>query len=129
MSVKEWLILYVKHKDLVKRSLVEVKDAGDHVAFLFKDGVVLGYPMETLGLPEGVPGKAIIACLHTPGNVETLIKRWKEFSAHPDLTIILTNPDRNEKVIIHTRTHESVSDGSVEAGIRTMALQAPYASE
>lgn len=126
MNIREWLVLYIKHKDLVKRALVSVEEKPDHVVFNFKDGVVLGYARDALDLPKGVSGKAIIACLHTPANVEALIKQWKEFSSHPDLTVILANPARNEKVIIHTRTHDSVSDGDIALGIKALAEGVPY---
>lgn len=126
MNIREWLILYIKHKDLVKRSLVSIGENGDHITFSFKDGPVIGYAMETLTVPRDVTGKSIIACLHTPSNVDVLVKRWKEFASHPDLTVILANPVRNEKVIIHTRTHDSVSDGDVGNGIRSMAGEVPY---
>lgn len=126
MNIREWLVLYVKHKDIVKRSLVKVEESKEHVIFTFKDGVMSGYPLEQLEVPKGLKGKAIIACLHTRDNVDFLIRHWKEFAAHAELTVILANPVKNEKIIIHTQTHDSVSEGNVELGIRTMAESVPF---
>jgi S-adenosylhomocysteine hydrolase len=126
MNIREWLVLYVKHKDIVKRSLVKVEDGKDHVTFTFKDGVVLGYAMEHLEAPKQIKGRAIIACLHTKQNIDFLIAHWKDFAAHAELTVILANPEKNEKIIIHTQTHDSVSEGNVELGIRTMAESVPF---
>lgn len=126
MDLREWTVLYVRHKDMMARKLVSHQDAGDTIRFEFKDHILTAHVMERLAVPA-IEGRALIVTLHTKENVDALIRQWKEFAKHPGLTVIFVNLKRNEKWLIHPHTHESISDGKIEQGIRTLADGVTYA--
>lgn len=125
MNLSEWAIVYVKHKDLVARKLQDHKVDGEKILFTFSDRVLTAYAMEKLSVPK-IQGKTFIFALQTKENIELLLKHWKEFSEQKELTMIFVNPQKNEKWLVNPHTHESISEGNVELGIRTMAGEVSF---
>lgn len=120
MDLREWTVLYVKHKDLYARKLVDHKEEKDRLVFTFKDHTLHAYAMEKLAVPQ-VVGKTLLVTLNTPQNLDLLIKQWKEFSKLAGLTVVFANPAKNEKWLIVPHTHHQIADENLEMGIRSMA--------
>jgi hypothetical protein len=125
MDLREWAKLYVQHKDVIARRLQRTEEEGDHLLFTFKDSLLTAYPMEQLSLPH-LEEKSLIVTLHTKANVDTLLKRWKEFAAVKALTIVFVNLGSNEKWLINPHTHHMIADTNLEQGIRSIADNVPY---
>lgn len=120
MDLREWTILYVKHKDLLTRQLIGHKEEKDRLVFEFKDHKMHSYAMEKLAIPK-VEGKTLVTTLQDKENIDFLIKYWKEFSRLKGLTIVFVNPAKNEKWFIVPHTHSQIADVNIEMGIRSMA--------
>jgi hypothetical protein len=121
MELREWTVLYVKHKDIFARKLQRVEEKPDKLTFHFKDHAMHAYAMETLSLPPEMDGKTLIVTLHTKKNMESLIKNWNDFSEHAHLTIVFVNPHKNEKWFIIPHTHSQIADPDVALGIKSLA--------
>lgn len=124
MDLAEWTVLYVKHKDILKRDLREVRREDGRIRFVFESGDVEAYIWDRLREPDG-SGKRLISTLQTRENVEFLLSHWDAFCSD-GLTVVFANPEKNEKWVIVPSTHHSIADGNVEPGIRAMAEGIPY---
>jgi hypothetical protein len=129
MDLREWTVLYVKHKDLFARKLQGYKEVngkeGEKIVFAFKDHELHAYAMESLMAPPKATGKTLVTTLNTAENQQTLIRRWDDFAAIPHLTIVFVNPQKNEKWFIMPHTHAMISDPNIELGIRSLAENVP----
>ncbi len=125
MDLVEWTVLYVKHKDVLTKKIVDVKNEKDHFLFTYKDGPVKVYALEKLNVPA-INTKAIIATLQTKENVDFLIKHWKEFSSHQGLTMVFVNLKTQEKWLIHPHTHSQISEAKFELGVKSLASSVSY---
>ena len=121
MELREWTILYVKHKDLFARKLKDYKDEGEKLVFNFKDHTMHAYAMEQLAVPKAIEGKTLLTTLHTKENMMFLIKNWNQFAKHAHLTIVFVNPATNEKWFIIPHTHAQIADPNIEMGIKSLA--------
>ncbi|MDD9954483.1 MAG: hypothetical protein OXR66_09210 [Candidatus Woesearchaeota archaeon] len=113
MKLTEWLVLYVRHKDMLDKKLVDHKEDGNMITFTYKDRNVVGIVQEQLEVVE-IKGESVIATLHTKENVEYLANHWEQFTKHNDLTIIFAHPGRNEKLVIKPKTHATISENVVQ---------------
>ncbi len=125
MDIHEWIITYVKHKDVLTRKLLSVEDKKDHVLFKYKDNEMTGYAYNELQIPKG-KGKILIATLQKKENIDFLVKHWKDFSSHEQLTIVFVNMNNNEKWLLHPYTHARIAEEKAEPGIRSMADAVTY---
>jgi hypothetical protein len=128
INLTDWTVLYVKHRDVIAKKLVDVKQEKDHITFTYKDGVTVGYALEKLAVPalNTKQNKAIITTLQTKENVDFLIKHWKDFSSHNGLTMIFVNLKTNEKWLIHPHTHSQIAEAKFEPGVRSLADSISY---
>jgi hypothetical protein len=120
MNLREWTILYVKHKDLFARKLKDYKDEGERLVFNFKDHTMHAYAMEQLDIPK-VEGKTLLTTMNSKGNMKFLVDNWNEFSKHAHLTIVFVNPETNEKWFIIPHTHAQIADPNIELGLKSLA--------
>ena len=125
MDLREWTILYVKHKDLLTRKLLGYKEVEGKVVFNFKDHAMHAYAMEKLEVPL-VEGKTLLATLQTPENIKFLLKNWGKFAEHAGLTVVFVNPAKNEKWFIVPYTHAQIADPDIELGIKSLAENVSY---
>ena len=121
MELREWTLLYVKHKDIFARKLQKVEEKPDKLIFHFKDHAMHAYAMESLILPQQVDGKTLITTLNSKKNMELLQKNWYAFAMHAHLTIIFVNPTKNEKWFIIPHTHAMIADPDIALGLKSLA--------
>ena len=125
MDLREWMVLYVRHKDMMARRLTTVKEEDGRIVFMFKEGPLYGYPMERLTFPK-LEGRSLLVTPHTGENVGILLKRWEEFAAAPEVTVVFVNIALNEKWLITPHTHHMVAETNLEQGVRAIADGVPY---
>ena len=121
MDLREWTVLYVKHKDIFARKLQKVEEKPDKLIFHFKDHSMHAYAMESLELPSALDGKTLITTLNTKKNMDMLQKNWEAFSKHAHLTMVFVNPAKNEKWFIIPHTHAMIADPDVALGLKSLA--------
>jgi hypothetical protein len=124
MNLREWMVLYVKHKDLLARKLQSVEEKKDCVVFHFKDHDLVAYAQDRLSLLSA-EGRTLIVTLNTKENIDFMIHHFADFSKHSGITVIFANPELNEKWIIVPHTHSRIVDGDIKQGINTMAESVP----
>jgi hypothetical protein len=120
MTLREWLLLYLRHRDAYARKLQRIEEKGDEIVCAYLDHQVRVYALERLQVPR-VTGKTVVATLQTRENVEFLLKHWGEFERLKELTIIFVNPARNEKWLLKPALHSQISEGKVDQGIWSIA--------
>jgi hypothetical protein len=125
MDLREWTILYIRHKDLYARKLQGHREEQGKLIFTFKDHALHAHAMEELRLPEQLEGKTLLVTLNTEANIAYLISHWKEFSGHAHLTIVFVNPALNEKWFIIPHTHAQIADPNISSGIHSLAENVP----
>jgi hypothetical protein len=125
-NLSEWTIHYVKNKDLTFRKLVKYTENKDSsILFEFKDKKV------TYFITSGLNDKCfdqiknhehkVLVCSNILDNFTYLIKNWKKFSEHRNLSILFVNLKLNEKWIINPHTHNMICEpSSIEPGLRAM---------
>jgi len=125
MDLREWTIIYVKHRDLMTKKLQGYEEKNGKLVFTFKDHHMHAYAVEKLSVPT-IEGKTLLVTLQTKENVEFLLKHWSEYNKHADLTMVFVHPEKNEKWAVIPHTHAQVSDPNFEQGIRSMADSVSY---
>jgi len=126
MELREWTVVYVKHKDLFARKLQSVEEKEGKTIFHFKDHQLHAYAFEELRLPTASSGKTLVVTLNTKENVSYLISHFKEFAKAEHLMVVFANPKLNEKWVIVPHTHGQIADGDITLGIKSMADSVTY---
>jgi len=124
MKLTEWLVLYVRHKDMFDKKLVDQKEDGSQITFTFKDRKMTAHLLDELAVVP-VSGETLVATLHTKENVKFLLDHWPEFSKDKELTLAFVHPGRNEKWIVKPHLHSSITE-NVEQGIWSMSKGVSY---
>lgn len=125
INLAEWTTLYIKHKDVIAKKIVDIKPQKDYTLFTYKDGPVKVYALEKLEVPK-IDSKAVITSLQTKENIDFLIKHWKDFASHQGLTMVFVNLKTQEKWLIHPHTHSQISEAKFELGVRSLADSVTY---
>ncbi len=127
MQLDEWTIQYIKHRDIMTKSLKEYDRSEKGIVFHFKDKDVTAYAVEELSEELlKISGHVLIVCLNKRKNVEFLIKQWDTFSKMEHLKMIFVNLATNDKWIIMPQGHAKIADPeSLKQGIMAMFDQVP----
>ncbi len=64
INLTEWTTLYIKHKDVIAKKIIDVKPQKDHILFTYKDGPTKVFALETLAVPK-IDSRAVITTLQT----------------------------------------------------------------
>ena len=135
MSLAEWTMTFVKHKDIIKQQLVSLQEKNGIVHAVYK-----GDKKHDYFIFEKIPDfKTIedasrksdadanysinVVCYNTSENLKVLIHHWKEFSTHSRLLFYFVNPKSQTDVkwILNPWLHSRISDSdSLETGLKSM---------
>ncbi|MBW3022966.1 hypothetical protein KY308_02595 [Candidatus Woesearchaeota archaeon] len=127
--LKEWIINYVKNKDVFLKTIVEIKQGDKEVDVkhkhkeqrYFLDPFLEDIDKNLKAIKEDTD--AAIVCFNTKDNFEVLIKKWKDISLYKHLSMIFLNPfSETQKVwAIYPYTHSRIADEeSLETGLKSM---------
>jgi len=124
--LREWAVSYVKHRDMLTKNIVDIKEEQDKVIVKFKD-------KEQVFLIRAVLNKSIIneindkqmsvISLNSKENFDFLIENWKKLVKFQNLTFYFVNPfsELEEKWFISPYVHNKICDkDSLKLGLKTM---------
>ncbi|RMF06147.1 hypothetical protein D6764_02990 [Candidatus Woesearchaeota archaeon] len=115
--LKDWAVNYVKHKDIIRRQIVDIEIRDDRLVVKEKNGSyeVLIRPVLD-GFANEVPesGKCLVVTLNSEKNMKALVVAWDAVKRIPGLTIIFVNPasDVPQYWALVPKTHAIVADES-----------------
>ncbi len=118
-ELKEWLLNFIKNKDLITKSIIEIEENSGGWAFTAKrkDGV-----KHYLAIPDitdieqiiSMAGSldATVAVLNRKQNLDKVIENWGRLAAMPKLCIIFANPDSQteKKWVLFPATHNRITE-------------------
>ncbi len=133
--LKNWIITYVKHKNLLTKDIIEIKESEDSVYVLYKDKKQFFSLIPFMNSIEEIFEKMkkaklehnltsfTIVCFNTKKNLNILIANWNKFIAFKELSFIFVNPfsKTEKKWIIFPYYHAKISESeSLEQGLKSM---------
>ncbi|MCX6709969.1 MAG: hypothetical protein NTV63_03405 [Candidatus Woesearchaeota archaeon] len=132
-----WLIPYIKNKDIMQKSILEIKNSKDtiYVKYSNRKAFFIAIPIaekfsdaieraksENPAIASG-NAELTISVFNTKGNLDSLISEWKELSKMRNLKILFINPESelDTKWIICPHVHSLICDEkSVGRGLKSM---------
>lgn len=127
-KLKEWTIQFIKQKDILQKSIVELKaNHVIHVKTKDKEQVYIVMPSID-GFQEAIEyaEKGLwvgVVCYNTRHNLELLIKNWQTLIKYPKLCMFFVNPESSldKKWIIYPATHNKICDPkNLKQGLESM---------
>lgn len=127
LNIQEWLINYLRNRDIFVKSIIEIKPEGNHVQVFFKQAqkdYFISPNLEEFNDNSIDEAKfTIIVTLNTKNNFSFLQKNWKQYIPLKKLQIMFVNPlSRTEyRWVISPYTHSLISDAkSLKQGLFTI---------
>jgi hypothetical protein len=135
MSLNEWTIEYIKHKDIMRREITSIENKDNVIHVKKKNTHVHDYFIEeqltnikSILNAAAKSDKDPNSFLHlitnnAESNFNVLIQNWQQFCIHQRLTVyfVNTNSLKEKKWIIKPWLHNKISDpDSLETGLRTL---------
>ena len=125
--LREWAVGYVKHRDILTKNIIYIKEELDRVIVKFKDKeqIFLIRPTADNSLIQEInKDKNInIVMLNSKENLDFLIKNWSKLIKFEKLTIFFINPfsGLDTKWFISPYVHDRICDkDSLKFGLKTM---------
>lgn len=109
----EWTIMYVKHRDLMKRNLVDYKILKNYIEFEFKDRKHIYFIYQELNeesLKELKDEFISFIVLNRKSNVEFLVKNWDKFVKYQKINITFVSPKANQSWTIVPHIHDKIAE-------------------
>lgn len=138
MSLTEWIITFVKHKDMLKHQLQSIAEKDGMVHAVFKDSKVQDYfvlekhadattLMHVLDAAKKSDAdlnySVHVVWYNTQANLKALITHWQQCASHQRLHFYFVNPKSSTDIkwIINPWLHNRISDSShLEVGLKSM---------
>lgn len=135
MSLAEWVITFVKHKDMLKHQLQSIAEKDSIVHAVFKDNKMQDYfILEKSNDLSGVfdatkksdadSNYSVHVVWHnTQANLKELLTHWQHCAAHQRLHFYFVNPKSSTDIkwVINPWLHNRISDEkNLEAGLKSM---------
>ncbi|MBI4139676.1 hypothetical protein HY483_01810 [Candidatus Woesearchaeota archaeon] len=114
-SLKEWVLYYLRHKDTIKREILDISVANN--GFIVKT-VNNEWTVQVCGSLEKFPvlessEKVLLFTLNTKNNLNFLYKYWNDFKK-PNITIYFVNPvaGGDKSWAVNPYVHSLIADDS-----------------
>jgi hypothetical protein len=108
MELKEAVTAFLKARNALTRTLLDVVDTGEKLIFKHKTHdhhIVISEKLSVVNVSE----KTTVACLNTKENVNFLVDNWEEFLV-PKLSILFVNPNTQEQWKVMPVAHNAVAE-------------------
>jgi len=129
MEIFDWTSRYIKYKDAVKKSILELEEKTETNEIFVKEksGKEIKYvcfnELDDLDVTKIKDEK--IVSLNTKSNIDWLLKNWKEI-VKTKVTFIFANPERSANWAINPALHHIITDKSaLKTGIYTLFESIP----
>jgi hypothetical protein len=129
-ELKEWLIIFVKHKDIFHKKIKNISEDGHIVIVEQKDTNQYFAILPNLEksstdqfLEKYKDQQLCFVVFNTKNNLDVVIKNWQKFSKLPMLSIYFVNPNSNtdKRWIIYPFTHSKITESSaLKLGLQTL---------
>lgn len=116
MDLKEWIITYLKNRDIIDQSIERFEDLNGDFIVHKKTGsqLFLLRPefSDSKEIQEKSNRKLGLILLNTKKNLTAVIKSWSALSEIQDLCLYFVNPNTNEKWLLYPHTHAQITEKS-----------------
>jgi hypothetical protein len=127
-DIKKWVIEYIKHRDVLEKSLKEIEEIGPGELLIIKFDAnihcIINDDMETaISLIPDKDQNSILVVPNKKKNLKSLMKNWNSLSQYKMLKIIFVNPDSStdKRWIIIPYIHNRISDSNtLSRGLKTL---------
>ncbi|MBI4151298.1 hypothetical protein HY492_04175 [Candidatus Woesearchaeota archaeon] len=131
-SLAEWTEQYVRNKDLLTKSIVNIvrEDGGWTFAVIKKDCT-----QHYLVMPHFAPEdflkrmkpdiNGVLVVLNTKHNLSHVIEHWQALTQFPKLAIIFANPDASgdKRWMVSPHTHDKITERkALRRGLESLAM-------
>jgi len=130
-NLKDWLITYIKNKDLFYKKISLIKEEESRIITEMKDNTTTYYfispdlnTFDTNKLSETKDSRTIIVVLNTKSNVDALVKMWSQIINYKLLSIMFVNPNSNieNKWFVNPYHHHQVSEGNLKNSLMSIFI-------
>ena len=129
--LKEWIINFIKNKDLVHRKIEHIENGKDgfdiYVKYKDREQFVVVEPsmnnIDVILKRFDQNSHCTIATLNSKANFDAVIKSWDKLTSYKFLNIIFANPfsQIDQKWIVFPHTHHMICDeSSLKNGLKSM---------
>lgn len=125
--MKDWIIHYVKAKDVFTKSLKDYNISEDVIEFSFENHKHY-YLFQKL-LDDKIINKAskyekkTIVCEKNEENFNFVIKNFEKLAAINNLILIFLSKDKKEKVLLNPKLHNLIADpDNLKQGLKSLFL-------
>jgi hypothetical protein len=126
MDLREWVIEYIKHRDLFRKQIVKIEDKSTEVLVTYKNNsehILISPKLSDAFVRLDDKKNMSVVTLNKKENLNDLIKSWHKLSQNVALTIYFVNPESNteQKWIIRPHLHSKVADDdALKPGLQSM---------
>lgn len=133
MNLQEWTVTYVQARDLIFRTLRDIREEKNKITFTFTDRTTTYLIRERLNqevIKElDTAQNQTIVTRNTKENLQFLIKHWNDFTTHASLKIFFVNPRHNQYWAISPYHHNTIADKkTLKQGLNTLFHTVPEAT-
>ncbi len=125
--LREWAVGYVKHRDILTKNIVDIKEEQDMVIVKFRDKeqIFLIRPTADDPVTEEINKEKniCVVMLNSKENFNFLINKWNKLIKFEKLTLFFVNPfsEPDKKWFISPYVHNKICDkDSLNLGLKTM---------
>jgi len=124
--LKEWTVNYLKHRDIILKTIIKINEESDKLVVKFKDKVQVFLLIPSLddSLINEINNKQInVIVLNSKENLNFLINKWKKLVKFENLKFFFVNPfsELEKKWFISPYVHNKIcDDDSLKQGLKTM---------
>lgn len=133
-GLKQWALLYVRHRDIPVKKIADIKDADYGFVIANNDGTAAscvvqpslkGVSSQFVSATAAAGRKnTLIITLSNEENIKAVYSMWDALAANPSLLIVFANPfsTQEEKWVLKPFLHNRVCDrASLLQGLKAMA--------
>ncbi len=125
-GLKQWALLYVKHRDIPVKKITNIKDADYGFVIANNDGTATSCVIQPSfkAVSSQFAKSVMIVTLSNEDNIKAVYGVWDALAANPVLLIVFANPfsAQEEKWVLKPFLHNKVCDrASLLQGLKAMA--------